>query len=223
MHWCRQCPSCPTCPSCPSATCPNPEFDVTKYFNGCGAAYPPGTYSMYINIFNGVIPYTIATAGECIVKDDWQTYASKQKEEGIVCFTGPFDGHVAFAMKKVLPGEDKMVMRYIVNSEIRPRSSSGFTGHTSPVFSVSTNPAKGGWGQENPSPSETMPVFGATLMYIDVEREAPYKVVDAGHAIKKVRASRALPCGHALGKSANFIPCAFPVRCTRSSRSTTTS
>ena len=104
---------------------------------------------------------TIATAGECMVKYDWQTSAARQVDEGVVCFTGPFDGHAAFPMTK----GDKVVMRYITNSEIRPRSSSGFTGATAPQFFVSTNPAKGGWGQPEPSASEKLNMMGATLMY----------------------------------------------------------
>lgn len=182
--------SLPNNAPCPEHTCPDApmaSYDGAKSFNGCGAAYPPGTYSSYIDTFNGVQPYTIATAGECIVKEDWQTAATRQKAEGVVCATGPFDGHFAFAYEKGLAdGSTKTVMRIITNSEIRPRSSSGFTGATSPQFFVSTNPAKGGWGQPTPSPSEMMQLYGATLMYLDVEREAPYNVLDMGHAIKKV-------------------------------------
>jgi hypothetical protein len=132
-------------------------------------------------VFNGVTMHTIATAGECMVKADWQTSSVRQVEEGLVCFTGPFDGHVAFPMVK----DGKTVMRYITNSEIRPRSSSGFTGLTAPKFYVSTNPAKGGWGEEPPSADEKLNLMGATLMYIDIDRD-DYTVLDMGYAIKKV-------------------------------------
>uniref|UniRef100_A0A7S4BV15 Alkaline phosphatase n=1 Tax=Chrysotila carterae TaxID=13221 RepID=A0A7S4BV15_CHRCT len=142
----------------------------------------PSTYSQYIEVFNAVTAHTLATAGECMVKDDWQTLSPRQKEEGVVCFTGPFDGH--FALGHELP-DGQMVMRIITNSEIRPRSSSGFTGSNSPGFYVSTNPATGGFGQPEPAESEKFALYGATLMYLDVNRTT-LEVLDIGQAIKHV-------------------------------------
>ena len=86
-------------------------------------------------------------------------------------------------------------VRAFVNSEIRTGGDSGG------VFIISTNNAKGGFGQPPPGPTETLTLHGSAEQFFDMERDT-LEVVNGGHAIKHVHGPLGYPFQEAFPPNA---------------------